>query len=280
MCEYILRDWQPGDDGALKTLWKTCFGDTDEFIDGFFDLFPRQDACVVAEADGRPVSAMYILPGQHLFPYRKKTLTAGYAYALATLPEYRNRGIGRAVYKAVSDRILQTADAACVLPAEQTLYPFYENAAGAAPLSYIREARLTKADLAGITPSMGARFPTLEYQAVRSQILSGLPYAVLPEEFYELMEASGVEFFVLEHGVAAAETSNGVCRILELLDPDTDAMSSIAGVARWCRAEEYIVRSPLFFDGPGEARPYMLAALKQPPSFPMTGDLWWGLGLE
>ena len=280
MSDYILRDWQPCDDNALKALWKTCFGDPDDYIESFFDLFPRQDACVVAEAEGKPVSAMYILPGQRLFPYRKKSLTAGYAYALATLPEYRSRGIGRAVYKAVSDKILQTADAACVLPAEQALYPFYENASGAQPLSYVREARITKADLSGITPSMGARFPTLEYQAVRSQILSGLPYALLPEEFYELMESSGVEFFVLEHGVAAAETSHGVCRILELLDPDTDGMSSIAGVARWCPAEEYIVRSPLFFDGPGEMRPYMLGALKEKPSFPMTNDLWWGLGMD
>ena len=280
MNEPLIRLWQPEDKPQLKALWKTGFGDPDEVIDQFWEMFLRPESCIVAEADGRVVSAMYILAGETFFPYRRNILTANYTYALATLPEYRSRGIGRAVYKAASDKALETADAACVLPAEKALYPFYENATGAKPFSAIREARFQKADLAGVTPCMAARVPALTYGAMREELLGRMPYVTYPLEFFEFLEASGMDFFLLENGLAAAETSDGVCVVRELLDPGEDVMRSVAGVARWCPASEYIVRSPVFYEGPGEVQPYMLGVLKQTPAYPMPDDMWWGFGLE
>lgn len=281
MIEYQIRSWKTEDKPQLKELWKLAFGDSGEYIDCFFEHFLRGDACVVAEADGKVVSAMYILAGETLNPYRKNLLTAGYTYALATLPAYRGRGIGRAVYRAASAKALETADAAAVLPAEESLYPFYENASGAKPLSYIREARFTRDELSGITPCGAARLPALTYAGMRGELLGGMPHVAFPTEFFDLMEETGMEFFILEKGLAAAETDgNGVCHIRELLDLGEDVMRSVAGVARWCPAREYTVRTPLFFEGPGESRPYMLAAMNGAPSYPMPNDLWWGFGLE
>ena len=280
MHDFTIRPWKPEDKPRLKELWRVCFGDDAAYIDSFMDSFLREDTCLVAEADGQPVSAMYIVPGESLFPYRRERISAGYAYALATLPAYRGRGIGRAVYKAVNDKILETADAACVLPAEESLYPFYENASGAAVLSAIREGRITKAELADQPTAMIARVPAYQYAGMREWFLSELPHVTFPEELYDHLEAAGTEFFMMENGVAAAETENGVCRILELLAPKTDGLAAVANVARWCPAEEYIVRTPLFFDGPGQRRPFLLAAMKQQPNFPMPDDLWWGFGLD
>ncbi len=280
MHDYILRASTPRDREALKSLWKTAFGDGDDYIDSFFENLWQPENAVVAEVGGEVVSAMYVLPEIALFPYRRKTLSGAYTYALATLPEYRGRGIGTAVCKAANDRALALADAACVLPAEPGLYPFYENASGAKALGCVKEARIPRDELAAYAPCMAARVPVLEYMGIRQQILSGLPHAAMGPEFYEHLEQTGTEFFVLEHGLAAAETADGVCRITELLDPDTDGMTSIAGVARWCRAEEYIVRSPLFFDGPGKRRSFVLAALRETPNFPVAEDLWWGFGLD
>lgn len=282
MSDHLIRPFRAEDTPQLRALWQIAFGDGDEYIDSFFESFLRPGACVVAEVGGRVVSAMYMLPGQTLYPYRKNTLTAGYTYALATLPEYRGRGIGRAVYRAASDKVLESADAACVLPAEKGLYPFYEEASGARPVSFVREARFRREELASLTPCMAARLPTLEYALMRGSVLSGYPHAALSDEMFEHLERTGTEFFVIPGGVAAAETEDGVCRITELLDPGTeeDVMRAVAGVARWCRAEGYIVRSPVFFDGPGKIRPFMLAALGTTPDYPMPGDLWWGFGLD
>ncbi len=281
MIDYLIRAWKAADKPQLKALWQLAFGDSGDYIDGFFDRFLRRDACVVAEADGRVVSAMYILTGQTLNPYRKNRMTAGYTYALATLPEYRGQGIGRAVYRAAAAKALEAADAAAVLPAEESLYPFYENAAGAKPLSYVREARFPREALSGIPPCGAARVPALKYAGMREELLAGMPHVTFPMEFFDLMEETGTEFFVLANGLAAAETDgDGVCHIRELLDLGKDAMSSVAAAARWCPATEYVVRTPLFFAGPGESRPHVLAVMNSAPPYPMPNDLWWGFGLE
>lgn len=281
MTDYEIRLWKPEDRAQLHTLWKTAFGDSDEYIDLFYERFLRPGTCVVAEADGAVVSAMYVIPDLSLNPYRKNRLTAGYTYALATLPSWRSRGIGKAVYRAANELAHAKADIAAVLPAEKELYPFYETAADATPLSFIREAHLTRDELTGIIPCGAARVPALKYAGMREELLGGMPHVTFPLSFFDLMEETGMEFFVLERGLAAAETNeDGICVIHELLDLSEDAMSSVAGIARWCSAREYIVRTPLFYAGPGENRPQVLGVMKAPPSYPMPNDLWWGFGLE
>jgi GNAT superfamily N-acetyltransferase len=281
MTDYTIRSWQSQDKEALRALWQVAFGDDPSYIDSFFETFlTSENACVVAEVDGQVVSAMYIIPGYTLYPYRKNTLSGAYTYALATLPAYRGQGIGKAVYQAANQRALAQADVACVLPAEQSLYPFYEAAAGAAPLSYVKEARFTREELKGLPAGMAARIPALKYAGMREMLLGGMPHVTFPTELFELMEGSGADFFVLEGGIAATETTDGVCHVIELLDPNTDNMKSIASIAKWCAAQEYIVRTPVFFDGPGQRRPLMLAAMSSRPSYPMPNDLWWGFGLE
>lgn len=283
MTDYILRTWQPQDKPQLKALWELSFGDDGEFIDAFFRAFLKKDTCVVAECDGKVVSAMYILANNMINPYRKNLLSAGYTYALATLPEYRGRGIGKAVYQAANAKVLETHDMAFVLPAEESLYPFYEEATGAKVSSIMREAVLTPEDLFGIEPTRAARIPAFQYFGMRESILSGLPHASFNDDMVDFMEdwfEPNGDFFITEQGIAAVETVNGVCRITELLCPDTDGMAVIAGVAAYHKADEYIVRSPFFFDGPGKKKPVMLGVLKEEPDYPMPFDLWWGFGLD
>ena len=284
MTDYILRPWQPQDKPQLKALWELAFGDDGEFIDAFFRAFLKKDTCVVAECDGKVVSAMYILEGFRTYPYRKNVLTAGYSYALATDPEYQGRGIGTAVYKAVTKKILEKHDMALVLPAEESLYPFYEKATGAKPMTIMREARFTPEDIAAMESIPTVRIPAFQYAGMREMYMSGLPHASCTDDLVdfmeEYMEVHG-DFFLTEQGIAAVESVNGVCRISELLCADTDGTAIIAGVARYYRdAEEYIVRSPFFFDGPGKKKPVMLGVLKEEPDYPMPFDLWWGFGLD
>lgn len=283
MTDYILRPWNPEDKPQLKALWEQAFGDDGEYIDTFFRVFLKKDACVVAECDSKVVSAMYILGGHTVYPYRKNLLSAGYTYALATLPEYRGRGIGKAVYQAANAKALEKHDMALVLPAEEELYPFYEEAAGAKIMSIMKEAVLTPEDLFGVEPAKAARIPAFQYFGMRESILTGMPHVSFSEDMVDFMEEyfeENGDFFMTEEGIAAVETVNGECRITELLCPDTDGMAVIAGVAAYHRAEEYTVRSPYFFDGPGKKKNVMLGVLKAEPDYPMPFDLWWGFGLD
>ena len=264
MTEYILRDHTDADRPALRRLWTTCFGDSDETVGDFHDRFLKPGSCITAVCDGIVVSAMYILPIQNIQTSRRRNFTAGYTYALATLPAYRGRGIGTAVYRACCERVLQRDTFACVLPAEPSLYPFYEDASGAAPVSYIREARFTRGELKAAPSSMAVRFPGDRYGALRENLLIGYPHATFEAEFYEWMERYGMEFFMLENGLAAAEVTEGICTIHELLVPEGDMVAGAAAVARWCPADIYILRTPVFFEGPGEDKPYMLASFDKP----------------
>lgn len=280
MDDAAIRLWRPEDRPQLKALWQLAFGDSEEYIDGFWERFLRADGCVVAEADGAVVSAMYVVPGIRLLPCRESALTAGYTYALATLPAYRGHGIGSAVYRAACEKALESADAACVLPAEESLYPFYEQASGARPLGGIREGSVSNADLTGLPARQMSRIPARQYAGMRERFLGGTPHAVFPDELYDAMEASGTEFLMTEDILAAAESDNGSCRVLELLAPGVDGMAAAAAVARSCPAREYTVRTPLFFDGPGERRPFVLAAAKAAPDLSPADDFWWGFGLD
>lgn len=283
MTDYTIRPWETRDKPQLKALWELSFGDDGEFIDAFFRAFLKKDSCLVAECDGRVVSAMYILGGNTVYPYRKNLLSAGYTYALATLPEYRGRGIGKAVYQAANAKALETHDMALVLPAEESLYPFYEEATGAKGVSIMKEAVFTPDDLFGIEPAKAVRIPAFQYFGMRESILSGMPHVSFSDDMVDFMEEwfePNGDFFMTEQGIAAVETVNGVCRITELLCPDTDGMAVIAGVAAYYKADEYIVRSPYFFDGPGKKKPVMLGVLKEEPDYPMPFDLWWGFGLD
>ena len=284
MNDPILRSWKPEDKPQLIALWKLAFGDDEDDINTYHSLFLKPGGCIVAEADGKVVSAMYIMDGPTLYPFRQETLTTAYTYALATLPEYRGRGIGTAVYKACVSAALETADAACVLPAETGLYPFYEKATGSFPISYIKEARFTREELRAIPRCMTARIPTAEYGRYRDMALGGMPFASLTDAFLDLaeyqVEKTDGGFFLTAEGVACAEKDGNVCHVTELLTPGGDGMASLSGIAAFCPAESYIVRSPVFLNGPGEVRPYMLAALKQPVSYPWPNDLWWGFAFD
>lgn len=284
MRDPMIRPWRQDDLPRLAALWQEAFGDDRAYIDKYHSLFLKPGSCLVAEVDGKPVSAMYIMPGPMLFPPSGKSVPTIYTYALATDPAYRGRGIGTAVYKACSALALSRADAACVLPSGPELYPFYEKANGCVPVSFIREATFTRDDLKAVRAAEAVPITAGEYYLRRKSILRGRPYAVMGGEYLALetyhMRRFGGGFFSLDGDVAAVEMDHGVCRVPELLDADSDGMEAIAAIAAMFPADSYVVRTPVFFSAPGTVRPFMLAALEPELDTLLPDDLWWGFAFD
>ena len=273
------------DKAALRDIWQAGFADGTENIDRFLTWFGDKAGCVLADEDGRPVGAMMVLPGPDVRLLRREQLNTAYVYALSVLPASRSKGLGKELYRACVDAALREgADAVCVLPAEEGLYPFYTDARENVVLTRAREARFARADFAGIDGGLCARIDYYRYGGIRESVLSGEPHAVMTDEYLEweaeLHEQYGGGFFVSESGCAVTEGDGKQCLVSELLVPNGDPMKLLAAVASFHPAEEYIVRSPLFMQGPGVERDFMLAALRPDLKAYLPDDIWWGPAYE
>lgn len=105
---------------AAAQIWRTCFGDEDEYIQLYFEHRFQEDNMLVIFADGRPVSMASFLPAEILINGVYKP--ARYVYAVATLPEYRNRGYATEIIKHASRKY---GEPLILQPAEENLTEYY-----------------------------------------------------------------------------------------------------------------------------------------------------------
>ena len=77
------------DIAGLRQLWKLAFGDTEEFLDSFFETAFSPERCLYIRLEERIAAALYWFDCQ--YDGRKMA----YVYAVATHPEFRGRGLCR-----------------------------------------------------------------------------------------------------------------------------------------------------------------------------------------
>ena len=73
----------------LAALWQTAFGDTEEFIDGFFFTGFSPARCRCITIDNTITAALY------WFDIRHRGQRMAYIYAVATHPDHRGKGLCR-----------------------------------------------------------------------------------------------------------------------------------------------------------------------------------------
>lgn len=284
MNDVILRPWRTEDRPQLAALWQQAFGDDRDYIDKFFAHFLTRGGCIVAQADEKVVSAMYMLVGPLLFPPEGNSLNTAYTYALVTDPAYRGRGIGTAVFRACVTAALEHADAACVLPSEPGLYDFYQKAVPCRPVSAVREASLSRDEIAPAPAEDAQLISVGEYYLRRKALLRGHPYAVMPGEYYAWeryhTHRFGGGLVSVDGDIAAVEMDGDTCRVLELLAPEGDWMDVMGPLSARFPARRYEIRTPLFLPGPGRERPFVLAAAGAGAACAMPGGLWWGFAFD
>ncbi len=106
---------------ALRHLWSEAFGDTDEFLSVFFSTVFSPERCRCVKAENNIVSALYIFDCE----YAGQKLA--YIYAVATLKEYRGRGICRRLTESTLDGLKKLGYCGALLvPASEPLFDFYE----------------------------------------------------------------------------------------------------------------------------------------------------------
>ena len=105
---------------ALTQLWKQAFGDTEEFIDGFFRTGFYPDRCRCMYQDGQLAAALYWFDCL----WQKKKLA--YIYAVATDEAFRGQGICRKLMEDTHDHLKKQGYAGAVLvPGNEALFSMY-----------------------------------------------------------------------------------------------------------------------------------------------------------
>ena len=105
---------------SLKALWKEAFGDTDEFIDLFFNLAFTEESALAVYDNNTLVASLYWFDGSVA---NKKT---AYIYGVATKKAYRGKGYSSALLKRTHDLLAEAGYSATVLvPASDGLFNFY-----------------------------------------------------------------------------------------------------------------------------------------------------------
>ena len=253
-----IRPSRPSEAQAQKDLWQTAFGDDPCLIDWFYTCCWRPEDMLLVLEDGKLASMLALLPHTIALPGGGEA-SAWYIYALATDPAVRSKGYGRQLLLYVDEFLKKRgADCVTVVPAEASLFRFF-GMVGFLPGFFPRKVELLRsmpppADPADRVEPIGPA----EYNAIREQVLSGLPSVSYGEPLIRYQEGlskrSGGGLYRIAigtfQGCAAAEYVDEESVVFkELLLPPEHMPRGLAALAAKLPGQRCFVRTPAQWDG-------------------------------
>jgi GNAT superfamily N-acetyltransferase len=237
---FVIERAERGDETQLKSLWRSTFGDADEYIEGFLSHMYTPEKTAVCRLDGKIVSAAYVLNmGKFLGE------TVGVTYAFSTLPEYRSRGIGKAIAEKAKNIALEDGVSA-LCPAENSLFRYYEDKCGYDSFFYVHE-------FSGKASGTGDfnRLSSDEYMSVRENLLGDTPHIVLTKKAVEyqrlISESTGGGLFALTDGTVCGAVEvykDKFAVIKELLLNGNNREKTAENLAGFLGCNSYFARTP------------------------------------
>ena len=110
----------PGQLPQLRGLWQEAFGDTEDFLDSFFDVAYSPQRCLCITLEGSVAAAAY------WFDCQWEGRKCAYIYAVATGKVYRGQGLCRGLMENIHRLLAQRGYAGCVLvPGNEGLFAMY-----------------------------------------------------------------------------------------------------------------------------------------------------------
>ena len=246
--EIITRVYTPRDVPALSELWIRVFGDSEEFVSGFFRMLPDIGSCVLMEKEGRVIAMASVITGSELKLADGSSSICGYIYAVAVDEAFRSLGLGKGLVKAAAKLGRERgAGIICTLPATEELYGFYSDAAGLVPA-----LRRVSYDLPAKPSSMTMKLTSTEYNFYRESMLRGRTY-LRPSSYTMdfqrfLCESSGGGLYAAANGICTAVVDEGgstcICHeIIAATKADCDETASAVAAELGCERARYYLPS-------------------------------------
>ena len=211
---------------ALRSIWKQAFGDSDEFLDAFFEAGFAYDRCRCVFQDNEPVAAVYLFGCS----YREKKVA--YLYALAVKKSHQKQGLSRLLLTDTHAKLRQDGFTGAIMePATESLRTYYER------LGYHSfGGRHTRQIGAGEQAAVCCKLGKLGYEQARKKHLP--ENSVLQEGAFTELLHTQAEFYGGEGFVAAVSKAEPL--ILEFLGDE----SKIPGLLATLHWESAAVRLP------------------------------------
>lgn len=172
----------PEQAGDLRSLWKEAFGDSDAFLNKFWETAFAYDRCRCITVNGKVAAALYWMD------CRCDGAPMAYVYAVATAKAHRGTGLCRALMEDTHRHLKNLGYAGCILvPGEKGLFSMYESMGyacfagmdvltveAAAPIS-LRQvgAEAYSALRKAYLPPQGVQQEGLDFLATYAKLLAG-----------------------------------------------------------------------------------------------------------
>ena len=210
-----------GDLAAIRTIWSAVFTeDTVRDRDRFLQTVHLREECMVACADGKPVSMAFFLPA--VLHTDGDAYSTRYLYAASTLPAYRGRGIfGELLHTALSV-FKERGVAACFLnPAQPSLIGYYRRF-GFEPAFFCRTlSGIAQTAQLPFTPLSGA-----EYLSLRKTLLPR-DHVEWNDRFLRYAVSYATPLRIGEKACVLFSRNEDVLRVIELLGVPSDQQTAV-----------------------------------------------------
>ena len=207
----------PRNTDQLRRLWKQAFGDTDAFLDCFFQAAyaPHRCRCVY---DGDALAAML-----YWFDCTWEDKKLAYLYAVATDVAFRGQGFCRRLIEDTHRHLNALGyDGSILVPRTEALFSMYEKL-GYTTCSHVREFTC-----AAGTPVALRQITAEEYAALRRQFLP--ENAVVQEGKTLALLQTYSAFYTGENVLLAMYVEEGKCTVCELLGDRSAAPGVVAAL--------------------------------------------------
>lgn len=266
-----MRPTIPGDEGRMKLLWKTCFGDEDRYIDGFFagGYVPGQG--LVLESGGE-IASMLLPFSQEIVGPDGTAVPIWYVYAFCTHPACQGRGFGRRLLAWTEQQAARQGKQGVVMvPGERSLFEFYGTLGyqtGFSTWERVISRENPAEQLPQVTPCALEK-----YQQLRAQWLRDRWWIRYPERSgawqARLCQNSGGGLYRIGNGIAAVECWDGAVAVKELLSdgPEQATQALLAHLG----AKQALVRGPVPAKrAAGQRKPFGVVKWLDP-----AAQAWW-----
>ena len=212
----MIRPYLPSDQEQLVNLWSRVFKDPPELVENFYEQLPYMGSCCVAEEAGKVLGMAHMIHGLTFWQPGQTPVTCGYLYGVAVAEEARGRGLGAMLSRGAAELgRTQGAELICTLPAEESLYQWYEKILN---LSCRRSRTVYEADA---LPVGCFRISTAEYGYYREDLLQKTPHVELNNAAMAfqaaLCETYGGGLYRSKDALFCATCEDGVWRFSEVL---------------------------------------------------------------